>query len=93
MRAFEIGFLLFLPAGVRGVIDLVVGLGADVDGHDDAAAGGLLSLPFKLIFFVLVDGWSTWSRARWCRASSEGSAADSRRPDQRLSWRHDPSQC
>jgi len=32
-------------------------LGADVDGHDDAAAG-VVSLPFKLIFFVLVDGWA-----------------------------------
>jgi flagellar biosynthetic protein FliP len=31
-------------------------LGADVDGHDDAAAV-VVSLPFKLIFFVLVDGW------------------------------------
>ena len=28
------------------------GFGADVDGHDDAAAG------VKIIFFVLVDGWS-----------------------------------
>ena len=28
-----------------------------VDGDDDAAAGRV-SLPFKLIFFVLVDGWT-----------------------------------
>jgi hypothetical protein len=32
-RAFEIGFLLFLPFLIGGR------LGADVHGHDDAAAG------------------------------------------------------
>jgi flagellar biosynthetic protein FliP len=53
-RAFEIGFLLFLPFLI---IDLVV---ASV-----LMSMGMLmlppvvvSLPFKLIFFVLVDGWS-----------------------------------
>ena len=35
-RAFEIGFLLFLPFLI---IDLVVASVLDVDGHDDAAAG------------------------------------------------------
>ena len=52
-RAFEIGFLLFLPFLI---IDLVV---ASV-----LMSMGMLmlppimiSLPFKLIFFVLVDGW------------------------------------
>ena len=52
-RAFEIGFLLFLPFLV---IDMVV---ASV-----LMSMGMLmlppimiSLPFKLIFFVLVDGW------------------------------------
>ena len=52
-RAFEIGFLLFIPFIV---IDMVV---ASV-----LMAMGMLmlppvfiSLPFKLIFFVLVDGW------------------------------------
>ena len=29
----------------------------DVDGHDDAAAVGL-SLPVKILFFVLIDGWN-----------------------------------
>ena len=52
-RAFEIGFLLFLPFII---IDMVV---ASV-----LMSMGMLmlppimiSLPFKLIFFVLVDGW------------------------------------
>lgn len=53
-RAFEIGFLIFIPFLV---IDLVV---ASI-----LMAMGMMmlppvtiSLPFKLIFFVLVDGWS-----------------------------------
>ena len=53
-RAFEIGFLIYMPFII---IDLVV---ASV-----LMAMGMLmlppvviSLPFKLIFFVLVDGWS-----------------------------------
>ncbi|UTD28501.1 flagellar type III secretion system pore protein FliP [Bradyrhizobium sp. WD16] len=53
-RAFEIGFLLFLPFLI---IDMVV---ASV-----LMSMGMMmlppvtvSLPFKLIFFVLVDGWS-----------------------------------
>jgi flagellar biosynthetic protein FliP len=52
-RAFEIGFLLFVPFLV---IDLVV--------SSILMAMGMMmlppvvvSLPFKLIFFVLVDGW------------------------------------
>jgi flagellar biosynthetic protein FliP len=52
-RAFEIGFLLFVPFLV---IDLVV---ASI-----LMSMGMMmlppvtvSLPFKLIFFVLVDGW------------------------------------
>ena len=32
-----------------------------VDGHDDAAAGGI-SLPFKILFFVLIDGWNLLDR-------------------------------
>jgi flagellar biosynthetic protein FliP len=52
-RAFEIGFLVFLPFLV---IDLVVasvlmGLGMMM------LPPSAVSLPFKLIFFVLVDGW------------------------------------
>ena len=52
-RAFEMGFLLYLPFLV---IDLVVGsvlmsLGMMM------LPPTTISLPFKLIFFVLVDGW------------------------------------
>jgi flagellar biosynthetic protein FliP len=53
-RAFEIGFLLFVPFLV---IDLVV-------ASILMSVGMMMlppvtvSLPFKLIFFVLVDGWS-----------------------------------
>ena len=52
-RAFEIGFMLFVPFVI---IDLVVA--------SLLMAMGMMmmppvtvSLPFKLIFFVLVDGW------------------------------------
>lgn len=53
-RAFEIGFLLFIPFLV---IDLVVasilmGMGMMM------LPPIIISLPFKLIFFVLVDGWA-----------------------------------
>ena len=52
-RAFEIGFLIFLPFLV---IDLVVasvlmGLGMMM------LPPPVISLPFKLVFFVVVDGW------------------------------------
>jgi flagellar biosynthetic protein FliP len=52
-RAFEIGFMLFLPFLV---IDLVIAsvlmsLGMMM------VPPSVVSLPFKLIFFVLVDGW------------------------------------
>ena len=52
-RAFEMGFLLYLPFLV---IDLVVGsvlmsLGMMM------LPPNVVSLPFKLVFFVLVDGW------------------------------------
>jgi flagellar biosynthetic protein FliP len=52
-RAFEMGFLLYLPFLV---IDMVVGsvlmsLGMMM------LPPSTISLPFKLIFFVLVDGW------------------------------------
>jgi len=54
----KIGFLLFLPFLIidprgRGSV-------LNVDGHDDGwlPAGRGVRWPFKLIFFVLVDGWS-----------------------------------
>jgi flagellar biosynthetic protein FliP len=53
-RAFEIGFLLFLPFLI---IDLVVASVLMSMGMM-MLPPVIVSLPFKLIFFVLVDGWS-----------------------------------
>jgi flagellar biosynthetic protein FliP len=52
-RAFEIGFLLFIPFLV---IDLVVASVLMSMGMM-MLPPTVVSLPFKLIFFVLVDGW------------------------------------
>jgi flagellar biosynthetic protein FliP len=52
-RAFEIGFLLFVPFLV---IDLVVASLLMAMGMM-MLPPVVVSLPFKLIFFVLVDGW------------------------------------
>jgi flagellar biosynthetic protein FliP len=52
-RAFEMGFLLYLPFTI---IDLVVASVLMSLGMMMLPPGGV-SLPFKLIFFVMVDGW------------------------------------
>lgn len=52
-RAFEIGFLLFIPFLV---IDLVVASILMAVGMM-MVPPATVALPFKLIFFVLVDGW------------------------------------
>ncbi len=52
-RAFEIGFLLFIPFLV---IDMVVASVLMSMGMM-MLPPVMISLPFKLIFFVLVDGW------------------------------------
>jgi len=52
-RAFEIGFLLFIPFIV---IDLVVA-SVLVSMGMQTLPPATISLPFKLVFFVLVDGW------------------------------------
>lgn len=52
-RAFEIGFLLFIPFIV---IDMVVSSVLMSMGMM-MLPPVMISLPFKLIFFVLVDGW------------------------------------
>lgn len=52
-RAFEIGFLLYLPFLV---IDLVIASILMAMGMM-MLPPVIISLPFKLIFFVLVDGW------------------------------------
>ena len=52
-RAFEIGFMIFLPFLI---IDLVVASILMSMGMM-MLPPVTISLPFKLIFFVLVDGW------------------------------------
>lgn len=52
-RAFEIGFLIFLPFVV---IDMVVASVLMSMGMM-MIPPAMVALPFKLIFFVLVDGW------------------------------------
>lgn len=52
-RAFEIGFLLFLPFLI---IDMVVASVLMSMGMM-MLPPTMISIPFKLIFFVLVDGW------------------------------------
>ena len=52
-RAFEVGFLLFLPFII---IDMVVASTLMSMGMM-MLPPIMISLPFKLIFFVLVDGW------------------------------------
>ncbi|WP_181707620.1 flagellar type III secretion system pore protein FliP [Chthonobacter rhizosphaerae] len=53
-RAFEIGFLIYLPFVI---IDMVVSSILMAMGMM-MMPPAVVSLPFKLIFFVLVDGWS-----------------------------------
>lgn len=53
-RAFEIGFLLFLPFLVIDMVvaSILMSLGMMM------LPPSAVALPFKLIFFVLVDGWA-----------------------------------
>jgi flagellar biosynthetic protein FliP len=52
-RAFEIGFLLFVPFLI---IDMVVASVLMAMGMM-MLPPIIIALPFKIIFFVLVDGW------------------------------------
>ncbi len=52
-RAFEIGFLIFLPFLI---IDMLVASILTAMGMVTLPPV-VISLPFKIIFFVLVDGW------------------------------------
>lgn len=52
-RAFEIGFLIFLPFLV---IDIVVATVLMAMGMM-MLPPTIISLPFKIVFFVLIDGW------------------------------------
>ena len=53
-RAFEIGFLIYIPFVVIDMViaSLLMSMGMMM------LPPVMLALPFKLIFFVLVDGWS-----------------------------------
>jgi flagellar biosynthesis protein FliP len=52
-RAFEIGFMLFIPFLIIDLVvsSLLMSMGMMM------VPPVTISLPFKLIFFVLVDGW------------------------------------
>ena len=52
-RAFEIGFLLFLPFLISDLVVSAILMALGMMMLPPAT----ISLPFKLIFFVLVDGW------------------------------------
>ncbi len=52
-RAFEIGFLLFLPFLIIDIVVASVLMGLGMMMLPPPA----IALPFKLVFFVLVDGW------------------------------------
>ena len=52
-RAFEIGFLIFLPFLI---IDMVVASVLMAMGMM-MLPPIIIALPFKIVFFVLVDGW------------------------------------
>jgi flagellar biosynthetic protein FliP len=53
-KAFQIGFLLFLPflAIDMAISSVLMGMGMMM------LPPVVVSLPFKLIFFVLIDGWA-----------------------------------
>jgi flagellar biosynthetic protein FliP len=52
-RAFEIGFLVFLPFLIIDMVvaSLLMSMGMMM------LPPVMISMPFKLIFFVMVDGW------------------------------------
>ncbi len=52
-RAFEIGFLLFIPFLIIDIVVSAILMGMGMMTLPPV----IISLPFKLIFFVLVDGW------------------------------------
>jgi flagellar biosynthetic protein FliP len=58
-RAFEIGFLIFIPFLIidMAVASVLMSMGMMM------LPPVLISLPFKIIFFVLVDGWAMLSES------------------------------
>jgi len=61
--AFQIGFTIFIPFLI---IDLVIASVLMALGMM-MVPPATIALPFKLMLFVLVDGWNCWS-VRWRRA-------------------------
>ena len=53
-RAFEVGFLIFLPFLVIDLVTAAILMSMGMMMVPPA----LVSLPFKLAFFVLADGWA-----------------------------------
>jgi flagellar biosynthetic protein FliP len=53
-RAFEIGFMLFLPFLVIDMVTAAILMSMGMMMLPPVT----ISLPFKIIFFVIVDGWS-----------------------------------
>ncbi len=53
-RGFEVGFLIFLPFLIIDLVVAAVLMSMGMMMVPPAA----VSLPFKLVFFVLADGWS-----------------------------------
>ena len=72
-RAFEIGFMIFLPFLI---IDLVVAAILMSMGMM-MVPPAVVSLPFKLAFFVVADGWALISGALVGAISEEGAVTDS----------------
>jgi flagellar biosynthesis protein FliP len=58
-RAFEIGFLIFLPFLIidLAIASILMSMGMMM------LSPVIISLPFKIIFFVLIDGWALLSGA------------------------------
>lgn len=58
-RAFEIGFLIFIPFLIIDMVvaSILMSMGMMM------LPPVLISLPFKLIFFVLIDGWAMLSES------------------------------
>ena len=93
-RAFEIGFLVFLPFLIIDMVvaSILMSMGMMM------LPPVMISLPFKLIFFVLVDGWSLVAGSlvqsfgplyrRYGECQARGLAIWSRRRDGSLETEH-----
>ena len=53
-RAFEIGFMIFLPFLIIDMVTAAILMSMGMMMLPPI----MISLPFKIVFFVLVDGWN-----------------------------------